>query len=253
MKFRVLLTAFVLVACSGCIKVDETLTIEKSGSGNLELLYTISEQTVSQMKAMFKLRDQMDAVTGQAYTPAIEDTFQRLFLDPSEDQIKKFLKKYEQFGITIETLKIESRNASRNVTLKLAFTDLARAARADFFPRHGFNLSQTANGTYTFLRTPERDDGGYQIQNLGTDTAGLLAPVMNGFRVALKVNTPGKIIETNASRKTLYNAAWIFDFDKDSNAIKTLQNQTMKIVFDGRGIQLPELRQFAKSVQGQKR
>jgi hypothetical protein len=247
------LAACLVITVTGCIKVDETLTIEKNGSGNLELLYTIPEQTVSQMKSMFKLRDQMDAILGQAMPPTTEDILQRVFFDPSEDQIKQTLRKYEQFGVTIDTLKIEARNAARNVKLKVIFTDLARVSKADFFPEHGFTLARNQADNYVFFRAPENQENGYDRQNLGQDTAGLLSPILNGFRVSLKVNTPGKVLESNANRRTLYNAAWIFDYEKDPDVIKTLQTQTMKIVFDGKGLQLPEVRQLTKSIQTIKR
>ncbi|MDD4871757.1 MAG: hypothetical protein PHR77_14465 [Kiritimatiellae bacterium] len=242
-----------LVIFNGCIKVDETLTIEKNGSGNLELLYTIPEQTVTQMKSMFKLKDQMDAILGQTGPQTIEDSFERIFFDPSEDQIKIILKKYEQFGITIDKLKVETRNAVRNVTLNVKFADLARISKADFFYEHGFTLLRNQADNYTFVRVPENQENGFEIQNVGPETAGMLSPILNGFRVSLKVSTPGKILETNASRKTVYNAAWIFDYDKNPDAVKILQNQTMKIVFDGKGMQLPEVRQLSKPAQVNKR
>ncbi|OGV60058.1 MAG: hypothetical protein A2283_19825 [Lentisphaerae bacterium RIFOXYA12_FULL_48_11] len=247
MKIFRLYTVVMMALMSGCIKVDETLTLEKNGSGNLELIYAIPEQTVSQMKSMFKLREQMDTVLGHAMPRTIEDEFEQVFFDPSEDRIKLLVKKYEKLGITMDTLKVETRNAVRNVTLKVAFADLGEVARADFFPRHGFSLFRNNDDTYTFSRLPDNDETILKPRGIAPESAGLLSPVLSGFRVALKVNTPGKIFESNASRKALYNAAWIFDFDKDPNAVETLQNQSMKIIFDGKGSKLPEVRQLAKS------
>ena len=242
MKILKVLPVLVLLAASGCLKLDETLTIEKNGSGNIELTYIIPEQTVAQMKSMFKLRDQMDLITGQSAPQTKEEIFQRLFFDPAEERIRQQLKRYEPFGITIDTLKVETRSSARNVNLKVLFADLARLAKTDFFPEHGFTLARNKDGTYTFYRASEPN--GSQ-ENIGSEAAGLLTPVLNGFRAALKINTPGKIIETNASRKTLYNAAWIFEFDKDPNAMTALQRQNMKIVFDGKDLNLPEVRQIA--------
>lgn len=241
-----------MLAISGCLKVDQTLTLEKNGSGNLEILYSIPEQTVTQMKSMFKLRDQMDTVLGQTSPQTKEDEFERTFFDPSEEQIKRLVKKYEKFGITVDMLKVETRNAARNVSLKLVFADLGQVAKADFFPRHGFSLFRNNDNTYTFSRSPDNDETILKPNEITPESAGLLTPVLSGFRVSLKVNTPGKILESNASRKTLYNAAWIFEFDKDPNAVELLQNLSMKIVFDGKGSKIPEVRQLAKSASVQK-
>lgn len=253
MKCLRLLAAGLALFASGCLKVDETLTLEKNGAGSLELIYSIPDQTSNQMKSMIKLRDQMSAITGQAQPRTSEDELERIFFDPSEAQIRQVLKKYESFGITIEVLKLEARNAARNVTLTLAFKDIGRAAKADFFPEHGFSLSHNQDGTYTFLRTPEGEGFAFQPQNVSQDAAAILNPVLNGFRVALKVTTPGRIIESNASRKTLYNGAWIFDYDKNPNAVTALQKQSMKIVFEGKGITLPDLSQFPKATHAGKR
>lgn len=244
MKISHLVMAVMMLAVSGCIKVDHTLTLEKNGSGNFELLYSIPEQTVSQMKSMFRLRDQMNTVLGQAMPPTMEDEFEQAFFDPSEEKITRLVKKYEKFNIKMDTLKVETRNAVRNITIKLAFADLSQVAKADFFPRHGFSLFRNKDESYTFSRLPDSDQTTLLKPHATIpEASGLLTPVLSGFRVALKVNTPGKILESNASRKTLYNAAWIFDFDKDPNAVEALQNQSMKIVFDGKGSHLPEVRQ----------
>jgi hypothetical protein len=242
MKHLPVALAALATLVSGCIQVDETLTLEKNGSGNLEIIYSVPEQTISQMKAMFKLREQMAALSGEPAVETREDVFEKIFFDPSEDSIRRELKKYEPLGITISTLKIESRNSARNVNLKVAFTDLPRLSKADFFPDHGFTLIRAQNGNYLFSRAPQGEHG-YEVQDFGPGTSGLLSPILGGFRVAIKVTTPGKILETNASRKTLYNAAWVFNYDKDPDAITALQKQYLKIVFDGTGLNLPDVRQ----------
>jgi len=245
MKTLQALAAGFLTVISGCIQVDQTLTIEKNGSGSLELFYTIPEQTVSQMKAMYKLKDQMDETLGQAEPLTTEEAFERMFFDPSEDQIKRLLKKYETLGIKTETLKVETRNAARTVKLKVTFASMDKLSKADFFPDYGFTLSRSPNETYTFFRAA----GNPQASDAGTGPSSLVTPILNGFRVAMKVNTPGKILQSNASRKTLYNAAWVFDFEKDPNVLTTLQNQHMKIVFDGKGLQLPDIKQTSQQAK----
>ncbi len=250
MKISHFFLAAVLIL-PGCIKVDGTLSLEKNGAGNLELIYALPEQTVTQMKSMFKLRDQLDSVMGQTVPKTLEDDFEQAFFDPSEDRIKQLVKKYEKSGITLDTLKVETRNAVRNVILKLMFSDLKQLSSADFFQKHGFSLFRNKNDTYTFTRSPDTGQTPSQAPLTEAESVGMLSPILGGFRVALKVNTPGRIIETNASRKTLYNAAWIFEFDKNPKALETLQKQSMKIVFDGKGSQRPEVRQVTGSSTGQ--
>jgi hypothetical protein len=43
------------LAAAGCVQVEQSLTINRNGSGTYELRYALAEQTVQQMTAMFEL------------------------------------------------------------------------------------------------------------------------------------------------------------------------------------------------------
>lgn len=242
--FRLGFLFAVLLSSAGCIKVEQILTLDKEGGGRFEINYSIPEQTVSHMAAMARLRERMASAGGAPATaPTKEETFERLFLDPSESQIRQALKPYEQNGIIVEAIKVEPQNDSRHVHLQVKFASLARAAQADVFPEHGFSLSRNSRGNYVFYRVPENADDGETHPQPSAEDAKLLSPILGGFKVSLKVKTPGRVIDTNANRKDLYSAAWIFDFDKDPDAVALLHSRHLRVEFDGSGLSLPEVKQ----------
>jgi len=49
-----------LLALTGCIKVDQTLTLNADGTGTLALRYGMSEQTLAQLKAMEQMAAQAE-------------------------------------------------------------------------------------------------------------------------------------------------------------------------------------------------
>ena len=231
-----------LTLAAGCIKLNESLTLKEDGSGSLDVTYSIAEQTITQLKAMNKLRDQLAIVSGDPSDVAAKDDLSALFMDPVEDSMRKRLKGYEKFGITAPTVRVESRNAGRYVTLKLLFDNLANAAKADFFQEHGFFLSKNAKGNYLLNRPAEAPDGSTSMDFSDPESVKLLTPLLGGFKVVIKVNTPTKILDSNATEKAARSATWSFDFDKDPKAVLALQRQAFTVLFDGTGASLPAVK-----------
>jgi len=232
-----------LVVSAGCIKVDQKLTIREDGRGSLALDYSISEQSITQIKAMFKLRDQLAELSGETSPPVPVSEESLLFLNPDEKAIGRKMKSYEELGIHVEKLKVRTVNAWRHVEMQARFDDLANLAKADFFSDYGFSLSKDANGNYLLSRPRMEAAGDAASDYLGKNTVELLTPILSGFNVVLSVTTPGIILDTNAPRKSTYSAAWIFDFNRNPNAFLGLQRQDFRIVFSGKDISLPEIRQ----------
>jgi len=237
---RLTLAGLALLA-AGCINIDQTLDIQKDASGSFDLIYSISEQAVTQIEAMLKLKEQMAMAAGETAPATDEDRHVSLLLSPTEDQIRREIKKYAEYGITVESLTVESKNAWRHVQLKVLFKNLADVAQTDFFPQYGFSLSRNSNGDYVFFRANENKDYSTSMDLIDPETVSLLMPILAGFKIHTKINTPGRILKTNAHRKSLYSAVWSFDVDSDPDSLCALQNQDMKIVFDGEGLDLPEI------------
>jgi hypothetical protein len=226
---------------AGCIRVEQSLTLREDGSAGFEVSYSMAEQTVTQMKALRKLRDQLAAAEGITVTNEWQEAFVHLLLDPSEDALRGELAKYRKYGVTVEKLQVETRNAWRHTKLTLALTDLKALATSDLFKEYGFSLSKTERGDYLFRRGPDKPDTAPPPDFSDPETNRLLVPIVGGFNVMLGVTVPGRILESNATRHSLYTATYVFDFDRDPNAVAAYTRHRMQITFQGRGLNLPEI------------
>ena len=139
----------------------------------------------------------------------------------------------------LEELTVRSRNAQREVEIKIDIADISRLPEADFFTHYGFSLARISNGDYVFYNRPittEPPDGEWNPKD--TEVYKLLAPLLGGFRFQLELRVPGLFKRNNATRKSGSSVAWTFDFDSDSEALSKLQRSQMKAVFDGDGFTL---------------
>lgn len=229
-----------VLALTGCVKVEQAFDIGKDGSATLEVSYSMSEMTVDRMKAMIKLKHGMRMAVEDA-----EDTgpqWDELFLNPIEVKIRLNIEKYKDYGISLEKLKVETRNAWRHVHLKVRFDDIAKAAKADFFSEYGFSLTKTSDGNYVLHRDPPNDEPMTTVDMADPETLKTVTPVLSGFRVTLKVGVPGTILKTNAHQQGLNTAIWDFDFNQNINALLAYQKQALDIAFEGKNLELPQVK-----------
>jgi hypothetical protein len=229
-----------LPVLAGCIKVDQTLSLAKDGSARLEVSYSIAEEAVDRFQSMFELEARMARVAGETLPKDREDAWHRLLLQPEEEAIRNRLAGYDKYGMRVDKLKVESRGGRREVQIVLLAEDLARAAESDLFRQYGFSLRKNRTGNYVFYR-PGKKPPQDAAQQPDPEDSEQLSPLLAGFKVHIRVNTPGRILETNAAGKGLYAATWTFDFDREPTALADLQRQDLYIVFDGRGLTLPEV------------
>lgn len=235
-----LLFLFLLaVAQCGCLKLDQEVTIRPDGSGSIEVQYSISEQAVSRMNAMEKLREQLAVISGATPPPADTNRVLAALMDPNEDGIRSELRPYEKNGIRIERLKIQPRGAWRDVELKLAIRSWPEAGNTPLLREHGFRLARTAAGSYDLSRPAavSKDMDGAVLTT--PDATRILSPILQGFKVDIRMNVPGTVLQSNAHRASGKQVQWTFDFDRDPNALVKVQTQEFRIVFDGKGLSIP--------------
>jgi len=230
------------LTCCGCLKADLMLEIGKDGSGSLEASYTITENSIAQLNSMVNLSHQLNKIgLGTSEKPAADPEI-LLFLDPDENRIRSNLAKYEKHGLKIDKLRVRSRNSQRSVDLRLNFDNIAEVAKADFFADNGFSLYRRKSGDMLFHRKSMNADNPDKDALLDPEAQKMVAPILGGFMVTVKVLTPGRVLETNADSSGLKSATWIFDQDRDAKAFQRLQNQTYMILIEGADITIPDIR-----------
>ncbi len=245
MKIVRYIVLFLLVLVSGCIKVDQSLTIRRDGSAIFDVTYSLSEQAIVQMKAAQKLEKEMAKVMEEEYEERAEDDFIKMLFDPNEDEFRKKLKEYKRYGLKIERMRVNSKNAWRNVQMRLLIKNMAVFAKSDIFTQYGFSIRKDGQGNYMLMR-----GGNPELKEKAPDftdprIVNELEPILSDFKVLLRLNTPNKLIRSNATRSSAYRAEWIYEFSRDPSSVHRLHTEGQIAVFDGAGLALPEVYQVA--------
>jgi hypothetical protein len=227
---------------SGCLKMEHDLRFKEDGTATYRLKYSISEQAITQLRAVEKLKTDLVLASGEPPPAPDLDPLLQAFLDPDEGLLKELIKKEEANGIKLKSLEVESRSAWRKVDLYIEIHDLEAVAQTKFFKTHGFNLAQDKDGRYVFSRDPHINQRGEIPKAPSDEDLKQMIPLVAGFNTTLKVTVPGRIMATTAFRTTLSTASWTFDFDKEPSAIQAVQRQPFRIVFDAKKATFPEMR-----------
>jgi hypothetical protein len=217
-----------LFMLAGCIKVDQTLTLEADGSGTLAMRYGMAEETLAQLRAM----EQMSAQAGDGLSMEQEMPFD---FDPEE--LRAEFEADKPVGVELVSLSSEVVNGWKFIDLELAFDDVRALKRTDLFKDSRLAITPARGGNF---RISQRGGG----TDLSGDAAGRqLMPQMTamlaGFRIAQTIVVPGEIIETNATRVDGRRASWVFDILQDPNVMQTLADTDLELLFTGDGVKLP--------------
>lgn len=244
LRISLLHLAALLGVCmlSGCLTVDQELSLRETGGGTFHVSYSITQRAIDQIRTMLRLRESLASASGIPEDGMTEEELHFL-LDPNEERIRNELKKYEANGITIDRLVVDNRPDSHHVRIELSFDDLQKASQADFFSEYGFSLYRNQQGNYVLFRAGHREDVEESSMNFADPAVSrMLSPLLGGFRYVMAITAPRNILDTNAPRQSQFTATWTYDFDRDPNALVALQSDDLKVVFDGEGVRLPRIR-----------
>lgn len=236
MKKWVWITSGLLVfALCGCLKLDQEITLNKDGSGRGKIMYAMSEQTIQQMKAMAEIaKQQMPGEEGQK--AAEEDQFEF-----DEAKIKERFKALKDKGITLKSVKTETKDGWQYTYIDFAFKDISKLKEMESFKEDSFTITKNAEGNYVI--TMKMGGGEMGPAEAGAEQMKAMLPMFKGMRISMKFNTPGTIIETNAPIKGKKSAGLVIDVDKDPDSLFQMSKLgDIKIVFDGKGCTIPEVR-----------
>ena len=221
----VLLVGLVL---TGCIKVDQTLTLNADGSGTLALRYGMPEQTLAQLKAM----EQMAAQSDETLSMRQETPFD---FDP--DQVRADFEADKPDGVELTALTSEVVDGWKFIDLTVTFEDIRALKRTELFEDSQLAIERLGDGSYRITQAGGGEDvsGDAAGQQLMQQMTAMLA----GLRIAQTIVVPGDIINTNATAVDGRSASWVFDIAEDPNVINTLNETDLTLTFAGDGVTLP--------------
>ncbi len=229
----------------GCIKVDQTLSLNKDGSGQLAIKYGMSEQTIAQMEAMKKMAENMPKPEGTE-AEADDDAEDSPF-DFDEAKIRAKLEKLDPKGITVKSVTSEVKDGWKYMNVSIEFKDLNALLETDFYDNNTLSLTKNAEGNYELLQQSEDYNMGGPDKDamdpeMEKQMLQQMAPLLKGMSVAMRVVLPTEVLDTNATEKNGNEVSWIYDMDKDPDLLMKMDKTSMRVVFSGKDVNLPEIK-----------
>ena len=164
--------------------------------------------------------------------------------DFSDEDVRNDFKEFERDGVVLQSVKTETRDGWKFRRMVIRFKSLHSLAKAGFLADRNISLVKDSQGNYVFTQQVAREGNlPPELAALtGTSADSLFSDMMKGFKAVIRVKTPGRILETNAPEKKDRTAAWTYDLDRDPDALQKAQHASLRIVFDGKGLNIPTFR-----------
>jgi hypothetical protein len=229
-----------MLAAAGCVKVDQTITLNKDGSGTLDMRYGMSEQTIAQLEAM----QQMSQTMGEDAAMDQESPFEF-----DEAKVREEFEATKPEGVELVALSSETVDGWKFIDMKIAFDDLAALKRTELFEDSDLSLQRDDDGNYILTQASGPDDmtdmGGAGADEgegaMEQQMMQQMAAMFAGLRLETRVVVPTRIIDTNGTVVDEKTASWVFDIDEDPSVLTKLDAMKLRVVFAGKGLSLPEL------------
>lgn len=218
------------LALSGCLQVDQELTLHPDGSGHLSARYTLDRAQLEALAADVARASQVQP--GVPASPAPAALFQ---LDPGE--VRKEFKSFADSGLTLQDIQVTETNGSRTVHVEVDFKDVAGLSRSEFFADSSLSLARTPAGHFILRQDPPLHlnlSGNLREQQAALEAA--LNRQLRGFKADLRVSVPGDIVSTTATRHSGRTATWQFDQSRDPSALTRARRTALSVEFLGDGL-----------------
>jgi hypothetical protein len=219
--------AGLVLATTGCIKLEQSLTINKDGSAALDVSYGMAEATILQMQQMSQMGD-----PGEKKEDKNDFEF-------DEAKVKSKLAALEKDGVVVKSVATSVKDGWKYMNIKLEGKSIAALKKTEFL--NEMSLAKDDKGNYV-LQMNDKKDKAAGGDEMNEQMMAQMGPMFAGFRAVMKVKVPGKIVETDAGEKTDDTATWTYDMEKDPKALMKAEKDHAKIVFAAPGVTLPVLK-----------
>ncbi len=210
----------------GCLRIEQDVVINRDGSGKFQMTYGMQEQMVRQMEAMQAMQTFEEDGDDEELSP----------FNFNLEQVRESMKKYEEHGLKVRNVSSETKDDWRYMKIQLEFDSIAALAKTEFFEDSNMKLNKVGDRYVFEMKSEEEEPDEMSAQMMEQ-----MAPMFAGMRVAMNIRVPGRIVEHNATEVKGQTASWVFDVDKDPGAYQKIQQMNIRVVFEGEGIELPNI------------
>lgn len=227
--FGCLLAAAALA--SGCLRVDQHLTLNADGSGHLEARYSVREEQLAGIRAAAERSGDQPGV------PAV--TNPAALLRFSEEQIRSAFKDNAARGIRLDQVALSASNGWQSVEVDVHFRDLATLAQSELLGDASMSLTKSPAGTWVLEQAPIlRHQVAGDLANDHAALDGAMAALLRDVRARVRITVPGDILSTTADRHALRTAAWTIEPGSDAKAWQRARGEALRVEFSGSGLTL---------------
>lgn len=219
-----------VVLSTGCLRIEQEITLKDDGSGTIALEYNALEPTVGRIAEAHALAVELAETAG---TPPPDPTTHPLFLFDTNALLARW-EAHAPDGVELTGLEIFRRGGRRHVELEATFPSLDALAASPLFG-HGQFLEhrRTDRGDHELAvrvgTEPPKDAPDLRDDDLRT----VVRPFLTGFRYQLTVRTPTRVLTANTFRRTTLEATWNYDFEIDPASFVAMQTTPMIVIYDG--------------------
>ncbi|MCS6770706.1 MAG: hypothetical protein NZ740_01615 [Kiritimatiellae bacterium] len=200
-----------LFGTCGCFHVRQMISLHADGSGEFHAFYS------APLEVIRAIEEQAGSEAGEGEGP-VQFSF-------DESQIREDFKDYEAQGIRLEHVAVRETEGRKEVELRIWFESLNALARTEFLSDRQILLRRLEDGSMEFAQIAP------PIQPAALDLQESLREALKGFRAELAVETPADILEANADRMEGRRAVWMFDVDRDPDALRRVQLLNLRVRF----------------------
>ncbi len=218
-----------LAALLGCVRVEQTLTLDADGGGALSVQYGMPLEAVAELEARMKAEAGSDEGADDGTGAAAPSLFSF-----DEEQVRADFRELEPQGIALQEIRSWESDGFKHLRILLRFRSLEALAQTEFLSDRQISLRRVSDTDYEFRQAaPPADPALAGAEEL---MGGMLA----GFRAELSVEVPGPIVNANADTNGERRATWVFDLEHDPRALSRAQHMDLRIIFNGAGLSLAE-------------
>lgn len=238
-RWLVSCAAGLLVFSTGCLKIDATLTINRTGGGTLRAMYGMPAFLVRQLEVTRQWTHALDLAVGRTNSAPLPELDIPMVFD--EAALKTRFRKMETEGVTVDSYRCREQGAWQYVDMTLKFERLETLLKQPCFRECAISLKALGQEGLKLSLTPPGSGSDLPAASLSSPEAiTKLTPFVNGLRIVVRIDVPGEIRNTTALISDSRRATWEWDFEKDSHVIERLAQDKMILVFDGTGARLRE-------------
>jgi hypothetical protein len=235
---RITRSAFLVcgvVLSAGCLKINTTVAIKADGSGTWQLVYAMPTHMIRQVQMARELAVDLEKAGSVAVTNPVARPLDipMIFDEPT---IRARFVSLARDGLTLTKLQTYSRSGWQYVEMTVKFSRFENLVKQHFFDSCGISLKQAGDDALKMVVSLPQAGEGEERPNLADPAVNAaLTPFLKGLVVAVTLEVPGTIRNSNSMASDVRRASWEWDFEKDAKAVDRLFKDKMILIFDSVG------------------